>query len=301
MTTQVSIGTRAWAELLLLSAIWGASFLSIAIALRELPVMTLVAHRVFWAALLLWAYVLWRGLPIPKRPGIWAALFVMGLLNNALPFSLMAWGQVHIETGLTSIFNAATAPFGVLLAAMIFVDERLTPTRAVGIAVSFFGIVIVIGFDSLRSFDIRSTAQLAVLAGALSYAFASVWARKFLGVLPPQVAAMGMLTGSSFFLVIAALWVDGPPDFDLSINTWGAISYFSVLGTACAYLLYYRVLSMAGSGNLMLCTLLIVPFAIVLGAFVLGERLEPRALTGFAVLGLGLVILDGRIWKLLRR
>ena len=94
--------------------IWGGSFLAIKLALGELPVMTLVAHRVVWAALILWGYILWRGIQLPGSPRIWAALGVMGLLNNVIPFTLMAWGQQFIETGLTSIFNAATAVFGVL-------------------------------------------------------------------------------------------------------------------------------------------------------------------------------------------
>jgi len=130
LPTPPSLTPRVWADLILLGTIWGASFLAIKLALGELPVFTLVAHRVLWACLILWVYVWWRGLPVPRGGRVWAAFLVMGLLNNAIPFSLMAWGQQFIETGLTSIFNAATAVFGVLVAALVFADERLTTHTA---------------------------------------------------------------------------------------------------------------------------------------------------------------------------
>ncbi|MCK0166918.1 DMT family transporter [Jannaschia sp. S6380] len=290
---------RAWGELILLSFIWGGSFLSIRIALDEIPFVTSVAFRVGLAALVLWAYVLLRRLPVPRAPRIWLALGVMGLLNNVLPFSLMAWGQLHIETGLTSILNAGTAVFGVLAAAIFLADERLTTRRAVGVLLGFLGVATAIGLDALASFDLRSAAQLAVVAGTISYALAGVWARTRLQGLSPQVAAAGMLTGSSLVMIPVALWIDGPilptrPDTIL------AIAYYAVIATACAYLLYFRVLAMAGAGNLMLCTLLVAPVAILLGAWVRDEALGAQVYLGFGLLALGLVILDGRLLRTLR-
>lgn len=298
MVEQKSLSGSAWLQLLALSSIWGASFLSIRLALNEIPFVTAVAHRVFWAMLLLWLYVIWRKFDVPRGWRIWAAFFVMGLLNNVVPFSLMAWGQLHIETGLTSILNAATALFGVLVAAMVFSDERLTPGKLIGSILGFLGVATAIGLETLAQFDLRSAAQLAVLGGTLSYAFAGAWARKQLSQLTPQVAAAGMLTGSSIIMVPAAFLIDGVPSANLSATTLAAIGYFSIIATALAYLLYYRILASAGSGNLMICTLLVAPIAIVLGALILGESLHPRAYAGFAVLTLGLVILDGRILRL---
>lgn len=297
MTTtsiQKTISPRAWAELALLSTIWGASFLSIRIALDELPPLTTVAHRVFWAMLILWGYVLVRRLPIPRDPKVWIAFLGMGLLNNVIPFSLMAWGQLHIETGLTSILNATTAVFGVLVAAVFFADERLTTRRMIGVLLGFLGVATAIGLSSLAQFDLRSLGQLAVLGGTLSYALAGVWARKRLTELAPQVAAAGMVTGSTFIMIPLAYFIDGPFDLSLTSRTWIAIGYYAVVATAIAYLLYYRVLAMAGSGNLMLCTLLVAPVAIVLGALILGETLRPQAYLGFGLLALGLLILNSK-------
>ena len=295
--TQTSVSTRAWAEMALLAAIWGASFLSSKVGLEELPFLTLVAHRVVWACLILWAYVLFRRLPVPQDPKIWGAFLVMGLLNNVIPFGLMAWGQQFIETGLTSIFNAGTAIFGVLVAALVFPDERLTLRKGIGVLVAFFGVAIAIGLDSFREFDIRSLAQLAVIGGTISYAFAAAWARKTMAGLSPQVSAAGMLTGASLIILPVALVIDGLPKVPQNPATWMTIAYFAAIGTAFAYLLYYRVLAMAGSGNAMLVTLLIPPVAIVLGAIILNERLAASAFAGFALLALGLLILDGRLFR----
>ena len=296
-TLQKTISSRAWAELLLLSFIWGGSFLSIRIALDEIGPLTAVAHRTGWAMLILWAYVVIRRLKIPTDARIWGAFLVMGLLNNVIPFSLMAWGQLHIETGLTSILNASTAIFGVIAAAIFFADEQLTARKAIGVTIGFLGVSTAIGLGAFKNFDIRSLGQLAVIGGTISYALAGVWARKMLGHLTPQVAAAGMLTGASLITIPMAYAVEGPFNLDLEPRTWAAISYYAIVATAIAYMLYYRVLAMAGSGNLMLCTLLVAPVAIALGAIVLGEALPLRAYAGFGLLALGLVILDGRLWQ----
>ena len=296
-TLQKTISSRAWAELLLLSFIWGGSFLSIRIALDEIGPLTAVAHRTGWAMLILWAYVVIRRLKIPTDARIWGAFLVMGLLNNVIPFSLMAWGQLHIETGLTSILNASTAIFGVIAAAIFFADEQLTARKAIGVTIGFFGVSTAIGLGAFKNFDIRSLGQLAVIGGTISYALAGVWARKMLGHLTPQVAAAGMLTGASLITIPMAYAIEGPFNLDLEPRTWAAISYYAIVATAIAYMLYYRVLAMAGSGNLMLCTLLVAPVAIALGAIVLGEALPLRAYAGFGLLALGLVILDGRLWQ----
>ncbi|MEM7642297.1 MAG: DMT family transporter [Pseudomonadota bacterium] len=298
--TPASPSARAWTELLLLGLIWGASFLAIRTALDEIPFVTSVAYRVGLAALVLWAYVLARRLPLPRNPRLWAALFGMGLLNNVIPFSLMAWGQLHIETGLTSILNAGTAIFGVVAAAIFLADERLTARRAAGVAIGFLGVTTAIGLENLASFDIRSAAQLAIVAGTVSYALAGVWAKTRLAGLAPQVQAAGMLTGSSLIMIPAALLIDGPV-LPSQPDTWIAILYYAIVATAFAYLLYFRVLAMAGSGNLMLVTLLIPPVAILLGVWIRDEALSPNVYAGFALLALGLAILDGRLLRALGR
>lgn len=294
MSHQQTLSGRAWIELLLLALIWGGSFLAFAIALREIPVFTVVAHRLLWAAILLWVIAIIQKWPLPPRR-LWLPCLVMGVLNNAIPFSLIAWGQLHVESGLASIFNASTAIFGALVAASLFADERMTARKITGITLGFLGVIWAIGPDSLQSFDPRSLAQLAIIAASLSYAFASSWARKTLAELDGKTAALGMLTGSSLVMVCLARVVDGPPGFDLLAETWGAIIYISLAATAVAYMLYYRVLAAAGASNLMLVTLIIPPIAIILGAFVLNETLTANAFIGLGIIAAGMLVLDGRI------
>jgi len=301
MNDQKSLSGRAWAEMLVLALIWGGSFLSIRIALDEISPLMSVAHRLTWAMLVLWVVVAVMRIPLPRNPRIWFAFVVMGLLNNVIPFVLMAWGQLHIESGLTSILNAFTAVVGVVMAALFFSDERLTPRKIIGVVLGFFGVAVAIGLENFQNFDLRSLAQLAVIGGTVAYAVAGVWARKNLVGMPPQLAAAGMLTGATVIMLPLVYFVEGLPTFDLKPRTLVAIGYYAVIATAAAYLLYYRVLAMAGSGNLMLVTLLVAPIAITLGAVVLGEKLSANAFVGLVILAVGLIILDGRVWKALRR
>lgn len=301
MNASNAIPARAWIDLMLLAFAWGAIFLFIAVALREMTPFWVVFHRVFWAAVLLWIYVLVRGSPLPSGVGVWFAFLVMGALNNAIPFALITWGQTQIESGLASILNSTTAFFGIVVAATFLADERLTPRRVAGALLGVAGVAVVIGADALSRFDPRALGQVAVLGAALSYAFAGVWARKRMGGLSPAVSAAGMLTGSTLIMGPLAWMAEGPPDLSLAPLTIGALAYCAVIGTVAAYLLYYRILAAAGSGNLMLVTVMMPPISILLGAAVLGERLTPQSFAGAGLIILGLIVLDGRLVARLRR
>lgn len=298
---QQSLSLAAWISLISLALIWGVSFLCFALGLRELSVYTLVAHRVFWGGLVLWGVVFTLRIPLPTSLKTWCALFIMGLLNNAIPFSLIAWGQTHIESGLAAILNGSTAIFGILIAAMIFTDERLTSNKLLGITIAFIGVCITIGIDGLQNFDIRSLAQLSLLAASLSYGCAASWGRHSLKELHPIMAATGMLTGAALIMVPLALIIDGRPSFALMPSTFAAMAFLAIPATSIAYLLYYRALNLAGSGNLSLVTLLVPPTAVFWGAVILNEALPTSAYLGFAVIALGMIIVDGRALKALRR
>ncbi|MDH5798626.1 MAG: DMT family transporter, partial [Paracoccaceae bacterium] len=153
----------------------------------------------------------------------------------------------------------------------------------------------------LRGFDPTSVAQLAMLCAAISYGFAALWARLHLSALAPQVAAAGMTTMSALMIAVLALWVEGAPTFAYSPRAWVSLAYMAVIGTAAAYLLYYRILAMAGSGNLSLVTLLVAPIAVIIGAVVLDEVMAPRVYAGLFLLTLGLIALDGRLLRLRRQ
>ena len=284
-----------------LAIIWGGSFFFAEIALRELPPMTITLHRVFWALPIL-IFVIWaKGIIPPKSLKIWGAYLTMGALNNALPFSLIFWGQTQITSGLASILNGATGVTGVIVAGLFLSDERLTPTKLIGVVVGFFGVALTVGIEALQNFDLRSLAQMAVLLAGLSYSIAGVWAKLRLSGQKPEMNALGMLLCSTMIMCPLALYVDGTPQFDLQISTWSALLALAIICTSLSYLLYFNILNRAGSGSLMLVTLLIPPFAITLGVLVLGESLAPISLVGFAFIALGLIIIDGRVIRLLQR
>lgn len=301
MSQQKSHSHSSWALLVLLALIWGGSFLSIRIALDEVGPLTSVAHRTFWAMLILWGVVLMRGHSLPRDLRSWTDFFGVGMLNNVIPFTLMAWGQLFIASGLTSIFNAATAIFGALAAALFFADERISLRKGIGVALGFCGVITAVGADALRGFDIKNLAQLAVIAGTISYALAGVWARKRLTQMPPELAAAGMLSMATLVTVPLAWVLEGPITLRLQTDTMLAIFYYAAIATAGAYLLYYRILAVAGSSNVMLVTLLIPPVAITLGAVARDESLPANAYAGFALLALGMLVLDGRVLRALRR
>ncbi len=287
----------AWALMGALALIWSGSFSANHLALQEVGVLTTVAFRVTGGAVLLWAWVLWRGLPVPEGLGWLRTCLVLGLLNNILPFCLIVWGQTLIPSGLAAILNAATAVFSVLIAALVFPDERLTRAKALGVALGFAGLVLAVGPEALHAFDLTSLGQLAVLGAALSYSVAAIFARGALRGIRPETGAAGMLTAASLILVPVALAMEGVPRLDYSPATWGALFYLAAFASALAYMLFYQVLALAGAGNLGLVTLMIAPLAIALGALAFGEILPPAAYLGFLLLALGLLVIDGRILR----
>ncbi|WP_422029400.1 DMT family transporter [Roseovarius sp.] len=278
-----------------LATVWGGSFFLAEIALRDVPPLTITLHRVAWALPVLFLVIRLRGIAIPRSPRTWGAYLVMGALNNAIPFSLIFWGQTRIDSGLASILNGTTAVFAAVVAGLLLADEPLSPRKITGALFGLAGVAAIMGPGALSGLDPANLAQLAILGAALSYAFASVWGRAMLSGTPPEMNALGMLTGSTLLMLPLVLLTDGAPTLALPGAAWAALLALSTLSTALAYLLYFGILARAGAANLMLVTLMIPPVAVALGAGVLGERLSPGAITGFALIAVGLVVTDGRV------
>ena len=293
-----TMGAVEWGMLLALSVLWGGSFFFVGVAVEALPPLTIVALRVGLAALALNLAVLALGLRMPGGGRPWAAFLAMGLLNNAIPFSLIVWGQTHIASGLASILNATTPLFTVLIAHALTGDERMSAGRAAGAMVGFAGVTVMIGSDALTGLGADLLAQLAVLGAAVSYAFAAVFGRRFARIgVAPLIAATGQVTASALLLAPLALVVETPWTLPApAAHVWGAMAGLALLSTALAYVLYFRVLARAGATNLLIVTFLIPVSAIVLGAAVLGERLAPVHFAGVTLIGLGLGLIDGR-WR----
>lgn len=220
----------------------------------------------------------------------------MGALNNAIPFSLIFAGQTRIDSALAAILNATTPLFTVLLAHFLTRDERLMAMRAIGVGVGFAGAVALIGPSALAGVGADALAQSAVLAAACSYAFAGIFGRRFRD-LAPAAAAFGMLVSAFVLMAPIAILVERPALVLPSAVPLAAILSLALLSTAFAYLIYFRILAAAGATNLLLVTFLIPVSALLLGTFVLDERLSGTAVIGMGLIFLGLAAIDGRLFK----
>ena len=290
---------REWGMLLTLSLVWGGSFFFNEIAVRQLPVFTVVVCRVALAAVILLAVLRLTGQRLPRSGKVWAAFFGMGMLNNVIPFSLIVAGQQSVASGVASILNAATPLFGVIFAHLLTQDEKLTPLKLAGVIVGFLGVAVMIGPDAISGLGGNLAAQMMILAGAASYAFAGIFGRRFkaMGVLP-MATATGQVIASSIILLPLVLVIDRP--WTLPAPGWDAIAALigvAAISTAFAYFLYFRIFASAGATNLLLVTFLIPISAILLGTAFLSEALLPRQIAGMALIGLGLSLIDGRLWR----
>lgn len=297
------MGLVDWSMLVTLSVLWGGSYFLVEIALSEWSPMLIVAVRIVIASVVIWGVVLAAGLDVPRSRSAWVAFFWMGVLNNVLPFLLIVWGQKEIESGLAAILTAAAPIFTVIVAGVWLKDEPATRSKLLGAVLGIFGVAVLIGPSALAGLDVNLLAQLAVLGAALSYAFAGVYARRFARLkIDPVVVAAGQLVMSSLIMIVLASAFAEPNQLmESSAAVWIAVGLMAVFSTALAYILYFRLLASAGATNAILVTLLIPVTAILLGALFLGERLGWLHFLGMAVIGLGLLVIDGRLWHRIAR
>ncbi len=294
-----SMTAGVWALLILLSVLWGGSFFFVELALVGFGPFTLVTGRVGLGALALLIFVYATGHRMPRSAGLWGAFVVMGALNNLIPFTLIAWGQVYIDSGLAAILNATTPLFTVLLAHVLTSDERLTAGKLLGVVFGLIGVAVLIGPDALNGLSVQGIGQIAVLIAALSYGFAGIFGRRFKEI-PPAVSAAGMLTTSTFMVAPLALLIEHPWTATPGVAALLSVLGLAILCTALAYLLYFRILARAGATNLLLVTFLLPVSALILGVAFLGERPEWTAFAGMALIFAGLAAVDGRVAVLFR-
>lgn len=292
-----SLSIRSLVLLLALAIIWGTTFLFAEIALTEVSPITLTLHRVLWAVPVLGAFLYQKRYKIPSDFRFWFGCFVMGALNNALPFSLIFWSQTQIASGLAAILNSTTSVFAILIAALFLKDEPLTTKKIFGGILGVSGAVLIIGPTDLHNLDLLSIAQMAMLAATISYAFAGVWSRLSLSGYHPLLNAFGMLTATTFLMTPIVIFTDGTPSFMFSTPVWASIIAISVFCTALAYVLYFEIIKLSGASNALLVTLLIPIFAVTAGHVFLEEVIEKIDFVGFGIIILGFVVIDGRLTK----
>ena len=245
MTQKPSMGLAEWLMLILLSVLWGGSFFFMKVSLAELPTLTIVFFRVAFAATTLGIVLKILGQYLPRGLKLWRAFFIMGFINNLVPFSLLIWGMTEISSGLASILNATTPVFTILVAHFATSDERISSNKIIGVLLGLVGVAVLIGFDVVSGFDQSILAMLACLGASLSYGLAATFGRKFKTMqVKPVSVAFGQVTASSLLLLPVALVVDSPWTLALpSLYTWSSLLALGVLSTALAYVLYFQILS----------------------------------------------------------
>lgn len=296
MDTPKTMDRQDWCLLILLSILWGGTYFFAGVAVKELPPLTVVLVRVFLAATLLLPIFWYFGHSLPRTFSGWLPFMGMGLLNNVLPFGFIFAGQTQITVGLSSIINAMTPLFTVMVMA-VFLEERLTINRIIGVLLGVVGVAVLRGFDGPVSGS-QTLGIILCMAGALSYGFAALWGRRFFAGVPPLKSATCQLMSSTLIIAVVVAVIDKPWSLPMpSVEVIFSLLALAVFGTAVAYIVFFRILVRAGASNAMLVTLLIPVTALVLGNIFLGEAVHTKEIIGAIIIGLGLLFIDGRMTK----
>ena len=280
--------------LLLLAALWGASYLFIKVAVEDIEPAPMMAIRLLGAAVPLLAYVLWR---LGRQTAVghlrraWRATLVLGVINAALPFWLIAWGEKHIDSSVAAIAQATVPIFVLLLGLRFLPHEHVTAARLTGVGIGFVGVGALAGLNPIGGWW-AAAGTLAVVLSSLSYAGGGVYGQLRVGAVPgPVLAAGSMLFGGVLLLPFALLQL---PDHLPGWKAAASLAALTLLGTALAQLILYRVLALHGSAKLSLVTYLMPGFAVVYGAVLLDEPITAGVLLGLVLILAGVAVASGK-------
>jgi drug/metabolite transporter (DMT)-like permease len=280
--------------LLILSALWGSSYLFIKIIVAEVPALTLVAGRLIVAALLMGMILRVRRVRMPRDPRTWVQFAFLGLVGAALPYSLISWGEQYISSGLASLLQATTPFFTIIVAHLTIDQERVTLHKIAGIVVGFVGVGLLMLPDIRQGQQSGLWGQLAVVLSSMCYAVSVTFTRRWQRGQSPLITATGQLTTSAIMMLSLSLLIDRP--FDLS-PSWPALASWvglTLLGTVLAYIIYFTLIAQTSATFASLVTYVIPINGLILGAVVLGERLDLTVLGSLVLVLLGVALAQTR-------
>lgn len=280
---------RDFAGLVLLGALWGASFLFIRVTVPALGPFLLVGLRVGLAAtaLLLYAIVAGR---LPKIRSRWRSFLALGFLNAAVPFCLISAAEIHLTASLAAILNSTTVMFTAMVAA-VWMGDALTARKVVGIVLGIVGVTVLVGWDPLPLGGIVLLSVAAMLIASLSYALGATYARWSFSGIPPLGMAIGQLTAATALLL--PLSAVSPPGEVPSSSVALCVLGLALLSTAVAYLIYFRLIENVGPTSTVTVTLLVPVFGLVFGVLLLGEPFGPGTLAGLGIILSSVVLITG--------
>ena len=287
---------REFSWLVFLAILWGPSFLFIKVAVLEVPPVTIAALRVFLAAIVLYLLLKLRRKLLPRGWGIWKHFLIVGITNHAIPFTLFNWGEIYVDSALAAILNGTTPLFTIFFAHWLTRDDRLTPPKIAGSLVGFLGLMVIVTPKLSSGVSGTSLGIIAVTIPAICYGFSIVYTRNHLRGLPKLVAPTAQLIMASILMVPLAFLVDAP--LGLEMPSWAAIFSIiavAVMGTSLAFLVYYDLIETVQPSHLSMVTYLVPIFGIALGVLVLGEEISWLTYLGFALIILGIMIVNGVI------
>jgi drug/metabolite transporter (DMT)-like permease len=291
------MANKDWLLVLLLGLFWGSSFFFVEVLLKYLSPFIIVYLRVCIASIFLILFIYIKGVKFQFTFNNFFNLSVMSILNNIIPFLLITFGQQSTSGGLASILNANTSFIAIILASLFLPLERLSLSRVVGVSIGILGVVIAIGYQNIFQLKNDDLGKYLIIIATISYGFAGVWGKLRLNNLSPIIAATGMLTISTIILTPYAITNHLVEIYSLNFYIFKYAFIFAIICSVFAYFLYFKILESAGAGNLLICTIIIPPSSIFLNAFFLDQNITTNEYLGLIIIILGLIILDGRLFK----
>ncbi|MGQ9572463.1 MAG: DMT family transporter [Dehalococcoidia bacterium] len=288
--------TRSLVVLLVLGSVWGASFLFIKVVVEETSPLALVEGRIAFGALAVIAVMAFaRRRSAATSARLWALVAGLAVLNNIVPFLLISWGEIHIESARASVLNSTMPLFTALFAALILIDEQLTWLRLSGLFLGFLGVAVLTGGNIVNFTDSSVLGQLAVVGAAACYGLGAVYARLLLHSEEPFNLARLQLVAGALILAPVLFAVDGVPNYNLSLEAWLSLITLGLLGTGLAYIAYLWLVSTVGSVRTSLVTYVIPIVGLILGWAVLNETVGFNSIFGCGLIIAGITtVLQGR-------
>ncbi len=276
------------ALLLALSTLWGASYSFIRIGVETIPPVTLIAARTLIAGAILLAVLRWRGLTLPRGRRTWGRFAFQAGLNSVVPFTLIAWAQQVTEASLATILNSTSPIFAFLLTVLVTRHEAVTGRKLFGVLAGLAGICLIVGVEALGGLGRGLWAQLAIVAATVCYAGAAIFGKAFRG-LDPMMPAAGSLVCGAAILLPASLVADRPWTLTPTPESVMALLALSVLSTALAFVIYFRLVQTLGSVGTTAQAYLRVPIGVGIGVLFLGETLAATAWAGLGCVVAGVI------------
>jgi drug/metabolite transporter (DMT)-like permease len=280
----------------LLGFFWGSSYLFIKIGVEDgLTPFTLIMIRLLIGFALLAVVVGLAREKLPPMGRIYGHLFVMGAINIAIPFSLITWAELTVDSSVAAILNAAVPLFVMIIAAIFLRDERLTPNRVLGLAVGFVGVAILVGFNPADLASGDMAGEIALIGSTLSYAVGAVYARRNIHGLRPMIPAIFQVFFGLVITTVLAFVFENPLATTFTNESLFAVIWLGLFGSGLAYLVFFRLLGRWGATRTSMVAYLLPLYGIVLGAIVLNEPIDGRLVIGTALIIGGVALVNTRL------